>query len=114
MGYISVIETLKVVTETTTTTTTTITTEEKYRVVAPEAMHETFMSDSEEEGGKLLVFNLIILFQLLGPFFLTNKGSGYFLRINFLFKKHVNHFTRYAYLFNTSLLALISSHHLDK
>lgn len=25
-------------------------TEEKYRVVAPEAMHETFMSDSEEEG----------------------------------------------------------------
>ncbi len=24
---------------------------EKYRVVAPEAMHETFMSDSEEEGG---------------------------------------------------------------
>lgn len=27
-------------------------TDEKYRVVAPEAMHETFMSDSEEEGGK--------------------------------------------------------------
>lgn len=25
---------------------------EKYRVVAPEAMHETFMSDSEEEGGE--------------------------------------------------------------
>lgn len=24
--------------------------DEKYRVVAPEAMHETFMSDSEEEG----------------------------------------------------------------
>lgn len=53
MGYISVIETLKVVTETTTTTTTTTTTEEKYRVVAPEAMHETFMSDSEEEGGMI-------------------------------------------------------------
>ncbi len=30
---------------------TTSQTEEKYRVVAPEAMHETFMSDSEEEGG---------------------------------------------------------------
>lgn len=55
MGYISVIETLKVVTETTTTTTT-ITTEEKYKVVAPEAMHETFMSDSEEEGGELINF----------------------------------------------------------
>lgn len=53
LGYISVIETLKVVTETTTiTTTTTTTVEEKYRVVAPEGMHETFMSDSEEEGGE--------------------------------------------------------------
>lgn len=53
LGYISVIETLKVVTEITTiTTTTTTTVEEKYRVVAPEGMHETFMSDSEEEGGK--------------------------------------------------------------
>lgn len=51
LGYISVIETLKVVTEVTTITTVT-TTEEKYRVVAPEGMHETFMSDSEEEGGK--------------------------------------------------------------
>lgn len=30
----------------------TIISDEKYRVVAPEAMHETFMSDSEEEGGK--------------------------------------------------------------
>lgn len=31
-------------------------TDEKYRVVAPEAMHETFMSDSEEEGGTFFVF----------------------------------------------------------
>lgn len=53
LGYITVIETLKVVTETTTTTTTTV--EEKYRVVAPEAMQETFMSDSEEEGGELFI-----------------------------------------------------------
>lgn len=53
MGYISVIETLKIVTETTTTTVT-MTIEEKYKVVAPEAMQETFMSDSEEEGGKFL------------------------------------------------------------
>ncbi|XP_052123789.1 uncharacterized protein LOC113210314 isoform X15 [Frankliniella occidentalis] len=52
LGYISVVETLKVVTEITTITTTTTTTiEEKYRVVAPETMQETFMSDSEEEGG---------------------------------------------------------------
>lgn len=55
LGYISVVETLKVVTEVTTITTTTTTTiEEKYRVVAPETMQETFMSDSEEEGGKCL------------------------------------------------------------
>lgn len=33
---------------------TSMTEGEKYRVVAPEAMHETFMSDSEEEGGEFL------------------------------------------------------------
>lgn len=33
---------------------TSMTEGEKYRVVAPEAMHETFMSDSEEEGGKFI------------------------------------------------------------
>ena len=49
LGYISVVETLKVVTETVVTTTTTTVTEEKYKVVAPETMHETFMSDSEDE-----------------------------------------------------------------
>ncbi|XP_050450699.1 ankyrin-2-like isoform X20 [Cataglyphis hispanica] len=51
LGYISVIETLKVVTETIITTTHTVTIEEKYRVQAPESMQETFMSDSEDEGG---------------------------------------------------------------
>lgn len=51
LGYISVIETLKVVTNPSITTNVI---EEKYRVVAPEAMHETFMSDSEEEGGTCL------------------------------------------------------------
>ncbi|XP_013779353.1 ankyrin-2-like isoform X7 [Limulus polyphemus] len=51
LGYISVVETLKVVTETTTITTTTTIVEEKYKVVAPETMQETFMSDSEDEGG---------------------------------------------------------------
>lgn len=48
LGYITVIDTLKVVTESPADDPT----EEKYKVVAPEAMHETFMSDSEEEGGK--------------------------------------------------------------
>ena len=52
LGYISVVETLKVVTEKEITTTTTTTIEEKYRVLAPESMQETFMSDSEDEGGK--------------------------------------------------------------
>ena len=40
------------VTEQEVTTTTTTTVEEKYRVNAPESMQETFMSDSEDEGGK--------------------------------------------------------------
>ena len=52
LGYISVVETLKVVTETVITTTTTTVTEEKYKVLAPETMHETFLSDSEDEGGQ--------------------------------------------------------------
>lgn len=55
LGYITVIETLKVVTETTITTTTTTIIEEKYRVQAPETMQETFMSDSEDEGGNAFV-----------------------------------------------------------
>jgi len=51
LGYISVVETLKVVTDEVVTTTTTTVIEEKYRVLAPESMQETFMSDSEDEGG---------------------------------------------------------------
>ena len=52
LGYISLVETLKVVTDTVVTTTTTTTVEEKYKLLAPESMQETFMSDSEDEGGK--------------------------------------------------------------
>lgn len=53
LGYISVVESLKnVTTQTTSPMQTSINESEKYRVVAPEAMHETFMSDSEEEGGR--------------------------------------------------------------
>lgn len=60
LGYISVVEELKVVTETTINTTTTLNIEEKYKVMAPEAMQETFMSDSEDEGGKLLHLYILI------------------------------------------------------
>merc|ERR1719232_2138070 len=52
LGYISVVENLRVVTDTVVTTTTTTTTEEKYKVLFPESMQETFMSDSEDEGGE--------------------------------------------------------------
>uniref|UniRef100_A0A336MJP7 CSON002080 protein n=1 Tax=Culicoides sonorensis TaxID=179676 RepID=A0A336MJP7_CULSO len=52
LGYITIVETLKVVTETNVTSTVTGTLEEKYKVIAPEGMHETFMSDSEDEGGE--------------------------------------------------------------
>ena len=54
LGYISVIEELKLVTQTTLVTTTLKTTEEKYKVQTPETMQETFMSDSEDELGELL------------------------------------------------------------
>uniref|UniRef100_A0A4Y0BIQ3 Ankyrin n=1 Tax=Anopheles funestus TaxID=62324 RepID=A0A4Y0BIQ3_ANOFN len=51
LGYISVLDSLKSVTDSKATPEQPPS-EEKYRVVAPEAMHETFMSDSEEEGGE--------------------------------------------------------------
>lgn len=47
---------------------TSMTEGEKYRVVAPEAMHETFMSDSEEEGGKFIktfASMLVLLFEMI-------------------------------------------------
>merc|ERR1712008_135270 len=53
---ISVVETLKVVTEQEITTTTWATIEEKYKVMGPESMQETFMSDSEDEGGETETF----------------------------------------------------------
>lgn len=51
LGYIGVVESLKNVTQPSKDQMQSSANEEKYRVVAPEAMHETFMSDSEEEGG---------------------------------------------------------------
>ncbi|XP_041449978.1 ankyrin-2 isoform X19 [Drosophila obscura] len=51
LGYISVLDSLKSITTEDEAGTAPAQTEEKYRVVAPEAMHESFMSDSEEEGG---------------------------------------------------------------
>nr|XP_036219997.1 ankyrin-2 isoform X8 [Bactrocera oleae] len=50
LGYISVLDSLKSITNEPDAAAQTQT-DEKYRVVAPEAMHESFMSDSEEEGG---------------------------------------------------------------
>ncbi|XP_073840244.1 ankyrin 2 isoform X4 [Musca autumnalis] len=51
LGYISVLDSLKSYTNEPEGSTQ-IHSDEKYRVVAPEAMHESFMSDSEEEGGE--------------------------------------------------------------
>lgn len=48
LGYISVVEVLKNVTEVTASAPT----DEKYKVVSPETMQETLMTDSEDEGGK--------------------------------------------------------------
>ena len=48
LGYISVVDTLQNVTEVTTIPAT----EDKYKVVSPETMQETLISDSEDEGGE--------------------------------------------------------------
>lgn len=49
LGYVSVVETLKTVTETTVITETTTVTEERYKPQNPERMNETMFSDSEDE-----------------------------------------------------------------
>ena len=57
LGYISVVEELKSVTQiTVVSTTTTKLVEEKYKVQTPETMQETFMSDSEDELGLFFSF----------------------------------------------------------
>ncbi|KFD55871.1 hypothetical protein M513_03310 [Trichuris suis] len=50
LGYVSVVETLRTITETTIVTETTTITEERYNVQSPETMQETFISESEDEG----------------------------------------------------------------
>ena len=74
-------ETLKVVTEQEITTTTTTTIEEKYKVLAPESMQETFMSDSEDEGGKSLIFYLF-LHSIFYFFYFTFNFSLQSYRVN--------------------------------
>ncbi|KAJ0171089.1 hypothetical protein K1T71_013288 [Dendrolimus kikuchii] len=53
LGYVTVMETLKEVSEPSIAPAS----QEKYKVVAPETMLETFMSDSEEEGGEDTILN---------------------------------------------------------
>ncbi len=53
LGYVSVVETLKTVTETTVITETTTVTEERYKPQNPEVMNETFLSESEDEGKRI-------------------------------------------------------------
>ncbi|KAG6462715.1 hypothetical protein O3G_MSEX013427 [Manduca sexta] len=53
LGYVTVMETLKEVSEPSIAQAS----QEKYKVVAPETMLETFMSDSEEEGGEDPILN---------------------------------------------------------
>ncbi|CAI4225867.1 unnamed protein product [Auanema sp. JU1783] len=50
LGYVSVVETLKTVTETTVITETTTVTDERYKPQNPEGMNETMFSESEDEG----------------------------------------------------------------
>ncbi|XP_001352366.4 ankyrin-3 isoform X2 [Drosophila pseudoobscura] len=55
LGYVTAVETLKVVTQTSITNMSIGMVGEKYKVVSPELMHETLLSDSEDEGGDELL-----------------------------------------------------------
>jgi len=74
LGYLSVIEELKLVTQTTLVSTTIKTTEEKYKVQTPETMQETFMSDSDDELG---IYEFIYIFLINNQFFVHE--SDYFI-----------------------------------
>lgn len=81
------VETLKVVTETTVITTTTTVTEEKYKVVAPETMQETFMTDSEDEGGTLTW--ILLFLNILFYFVSSTKASCLIRYLFYVNKKYV-------------------------
>lgn len=49
MGYVTAMETLKIVTKTSIVDVNTAVIEEKYKVLSPEIMHETLLSDSEDD-----------------------------------------------------------------
>ena len=70
------------VTEQEITTTTTTTIEEKYKVLAPESMQETFMSDSEDEGGKNFYFGYKFSHFYLFLFFFLNSLVQLHIRRN--------------------------------
>ena len=55
LGYISVVETLKDITEVDATAAATQPGDEKYKIEAPETMQENFVSDSEDEGGMYVI-----------------------------------------------------------
>lgn len=58
LGYISVVDTLTPVTEVQDTMPAS---EDKYKVVSPETMQETFISDSEDEGGESYLVCLTVV-----------------------------------------------------
>ena len=70
LGYISVVEILKPVTEVQGIAPAT---EDKYKVVSPETMQEAFISDSEDEGGNIHACTNISLIFLHAEFFLKVK-----------------------------------------
>ena len=62
LNYINVVDVLKDVTSVEQTLPVS---EDKYKVVSPETMQETLISDSEDEGGKLVNLDLKVNNQFL-------------------------------------------------
>lgn len=79
LGYVSVVETLRTVTETTVITEMTTVTEERYKVQAPETMQETFISDSEDEGQCFQNIYLTVLVRSASFVFLSFELLGDFI-----------------------------------
>jgi hypothetical protein len=79
LGYISVVEILRHVTE---VEVAPADLEEKYKVIAPETMIEAPMTDSEEETGREILFNFIFTI----PFEIPNLATYTTLLVGILLK----------------------------
>ena len=80
LGYVSIVDILKPITEVRTTVRNS---EDKYKVVSPETMQETFISDSEDDGGRFLSGCAVIFLCRCSVCFFSHLNACHFTSVVF-------------------------------